>query len=98
MAKMIPFRLCFTGLAVGVTSLYYLSRNHEINRIKNLKFSFDMIFQVGWRAVVAAIVGDVASRKLFVNYQKVTENKVANNEIKKIMRTFPNTRPMLAPH
>jgi hypothetical protein len=95
---MIPLRLCFTGLVVGATSLYYLSRNHEINRVKNLKFSFDMIFQVGWRSVVAAIVGDVVSRKLFVNYQKITENKISKNEIKKAMRTFPNARPMLGPH
>ena len=65
---MIPLRLCFTGLAVGLTTLYYLSRNHEINRIKNFKFSYDMIFNVGIRAAGAAILGDVVSRKLFINY------------------------------
>ena len=47
---------------------------------------------------MAAIVGDVVSRKLFVNYQKITENKISKNEIKKAMRTFPNARPMLGPH
>ena len=57
-----------------------------------------MIFNVGIRAAGAAILGDVISRKLFINYQKITEHKVASNELKKVMRTFPNARPMLAPH
>ena len=41
---------------------------------------------------------DVVTRKLFVNYDRVVEHKVANNEIRKIMRTMPNARPLLMPH
>ena len=50
------------------------------------------------RAIPAAIVGEVIGRKLFVNYNKITEHKVATNEVKKIMRTMPNARPLLMPH
>ena len=66
-----PLRLAFAGLAMGVTSLYYISRNHEINRIRNLQISFDLIANVGARAVVAGIAGEVVARKLFVNYFRV---------------------------
>ncbi len=77
---------------MGATSLYYLSRNHAINRIKRMKFSIDMMFNVGTRAIFSGIVSDVVARKLFVNYDRVLENKVATNEIKKRCRIFSRTR------
>ena len=98
MSKMRLPRLFLITAAVGASSLYYLSRNAEINRIRQLKISFDMLFNVGVRAVPAAIVGDFIGRKLFVNHKKQTAHRVASNEIKKMMRTFPNARPMLMPH
>ena len=88
----------FNGLAVGAFSLYYLSRTNEINRIKRMSFTIDMMVNVGVRAVVAGVAADVCTRKLFVNYNKVAAHKVASNEIKKIMRTYPNARPYLAVH
>ena len=87
-----------TAAAMGVASLYYVSRANEINRIKNLKFSIDMMVNVGARALVAGVLADVCTRKLFVNYEKITKHKVASNEVRKIMRTYPNARPYLAPH
>ena len=98
MSKQRPARLFLMTAAVGISSLYYLSRNAEINRIRQLKISFDMLVNVSVRAIPAALAGDFIGRKLFVNYKKQTSHKVANNEIKKIMRTFPNARPMLMPH
>ena len=95
---MIPLRIFFCATAMGLSSLYYLSRNHEINRIRNLKFSIDMMLNAGTRAVGAGIVMDVVTRKLFVNYDRVVEHKTAKNEVSKIMRTFPNARPYLMPH
>ena len=88
----------FNACAMGFFSLYYLSRHHEINRIKRLKFSLDMMVNVSARALLAGVVSDVITRKMFVNYDRLTEHKVANNEIKKIMRTMPNARPYLKPH
>ena len=95
---MIPLRLFFCAFAAGASSIYYLSRNHEINRIRRLKLSVDMMVNVGARSVLAAGVADVVTRKLFVNYDRVVEHKVAKNEVSKIMRTMPNARPYLAPH
>ena len=85
-AKLIPLRMTFNFLAAGIFSIYYLSRNHEINRIKNLKISFDMIVNVGSRSALAFVVSDLFTRKMFVNYDRITQHKVANNEIRKIMR------------
>ena len=98
MAKQAPLRLIFNTLAMGTFALYYLSRNHEINRIRQLKFSVDMIFNVGVRSLLAGVVADQISRRMFVNYERITEHKVANNEIRKIMRTMPNARPYLKVH
>ena len=95
---MLPLRLFFISLAMGASSLYYLSRNHEINRIRRLKFSVDMMINIGARSVLAAGVTDVVTRKLFVNYDRVLEHKVAKNEVSKIMRQMPNARPYLMPH
>ena len=83
---------------MGAYSLYYLSRNHEINRIRRLKFSIDMMINVVSRSIVAGIATDVVTRKLFVNYDRVVEHKVAKNEVSKIMRQMPNARPYLAVH
>ena len=90
--------MIFNAMAMGVASLYYLSRHNEINRVKRLVFSLDMIANVGARALVAGVCADVVSRKMFVNYGRLTEHKVAVNEVKKIMRQAPNARPYLAVH
>ena len=95
---MIPLRMALNGLAMGGFALYYLSRHNELNRIKRLKFSIDMIINVTARSLLAGVAADVCTRKLFVNYNRVTEHKVATNEVKKLMRTFPNARPLLMPH
>ena len=88
----------FNACAAGVAGLYYLSRHNEINRVKRLVFSIDMAVNVGSRALVAGGVADLCTRKLFVNYDKLSAHKVATNEIKKIMRTYPNARPYLGVH
>ena len=98
MSKQIPARLFIIGLSAGAASLYYLSRNAEINRIRNLKFSFDMLFNVGARAAGAAFVGDLVGRKMFINYRKLQQHKTAKNEVSKNMRFMPNARPHLMPH
>ena len=98
MSKQLPLRMFFNAAFMGFAGLYYLSRHNEINRIMRLKFSIDMIVNVGSRVALAGIVSDVATRKLFINYQAVTEDKVARNEVKKIMTTFPNAKTLLMPH
>ena len=85
-------------MAIGASTLYYISRNHEINRIRNLQISFDLIFNVGARAVVAGVAGELVARKLFVNYFRLQQDKVARNEIKKAMRQMPDAKPYLLPH
>ena len=97
-AKQIPIRMFFNAAAMGVAGLYYLSRHNELNRVKRLVFSIDMAVNVGSRAIVAGVVSDLFTRKLFVNYDKLTAHKVATNEVKKIMRTYPNARPYKAVH
>ena len=86
MAKQIPARMFFNALGMGVASLYYLSRHNEINRVRRLVLSFDMMMNVGARALIAGVAADVVTRKLFVNYDRLTAHKVAVNEVKKIMR------------
>ena len=56
------------------------------------------MFQLTGRAVVFGVAGDLMGRKLFVNYNKIMQHKMAKNEVSKIMRTFPNARPYLMPH
>uniref|UniRef100_A0A7S3FTC7 Uncharacterized protein n=1 Tax=Strombidium rassoulzadegani TaxID=1082188 RepID=A0A7S3FTC7_9SPIT len=98
MAKQLPVRMFFNAVAMGVFSLYYLSRHNEISRIKKLRFSVDMVVNVTARALFAGVVADFFTRKLFVNYYRIKQHKVANNEIRKVMRSMPNARPLLMPH
>ena len=83
---MLPLRLFVCGLAAGGASLYYLSRSHEINRIRRLKLYVDMIVNVGDRYILDDGVDDVVKRKILVNYERVVEKKVEKNEVRKIMR------------
>ena len=98
MSKQLPARLFFNALFMGFAGMYYLSRHNELNRLMKLKLSFDMMFNVGSRVALAGIVGDLFTRKLFINYQRVTEDKVARNEVKKIMTTFPQAKTLLKVH
>ena len=98
MAKQMPVRMFFNGLAMGAFSLYYLSRHNEIARIRRLKFSVDMVAQVSVRAIGAGFIADFFTRKLFVNYDKIRNHKAAHNEIRKVMRSFPDAKPYLKVH
>ena len=98
MARKLPIRLLFNALAMGAAGFYYLSRHNEINRLKRLVFSIDMMVNVGSRALVAGVVSHYVTKNLFVSQRRLTEHKVAENEVRKIMRQAPNARPYLAPH
>ena len=98
MAKQLPVRMFFNALAMGAFSLFYLSRANEMARIKKLKFSIDMMVNVGSRALLAGVVSDLVTRKMFINYDKIRNHKAANNEIRKVMRAMPNARPYLKVH
>ena len=76
-AKMIPFRMAFNGLSVGAAALWYLSRHGQVNRLMKMKIDIDMILNVTVRGLAAGIVSDVVTRKLFVNYDKISRHKAA---------------------
>ena len=90
--------MAFIGIAVGAFTLFFLSRHNEINRVRRLKFSIDMLVNVGARSALAFVVSDLFTRKLFVNYDALTKHKTGVNEVKKIMRTYPDAKPHLRPH
>lgn len=66
-ARCIPFRMAFNGLAAGTAALYYMSRHQELGRAKALKITFDMVFNVAVRTLLATVIADQVSRRLFVN-------------------------------
>ena len=98
MAKHLPLRLAFAGAAFGFSAFYYISRHHELNRLRRLKISVDLIANVGARGLLAGVAGELVARKLFVNYNRITQDKCARNEIRKVMRTMPDAKPHLLPH
>ena len=57
-ARCIPFRIAFNGLAAGGMALYYMSRHNEVGRVKALRFSFDLAFQVFGRVLLTTVVAD----------------------------------------
>ncbi len=83
---------------MGGSILYYLSRHNEFGRAKALRITLDLAANCVGRAMVTGIVADAVSRRVFVNYLNLKKHKIANNEIKKIMRTMPDAKPHIAPH
>lgn len=71
-ARCLPFRVVTNSMAVLGISLYYMSRHHEIGRVKKLRISPDLIFQVTLRAALTFVVADQISRRMFVDYRKMT--------------------------
>ena len=69
-----------------------------MGRVKGLKITFDMIFGVGWRCAIAGVVAEQATRRMFVNYSIIKKHEMAEYEIKKIMRTWPDPYPMVELH
>ena len=57
-ARNLPFRFAFNGLAVGGMIVYHLSRHNQFGRVRALSISFDMVFGVAWRSLIAAGVAD----------------------------------------
>ena len=66
--NLIP-RTIFTSGCVGATAVYYLSRQNQLGRVKGLKITFDMVFGVVGRCLLAGVVAEQVSRRFFVNYQ-----------------------------
>ena len=97
-ARNIPFRVIFNSLAIGGTAVYHLSRHNQFGRVRALSISFDMVFGVAWRSLIALAVADQFSRRLFVNYVALRKHEMAEYEVKKVMRTWPNPKPHVAPH
>ena len=73
-SKNIPFLLLFNAAAMWASALYYLTKNNEMNRIKYLSISLDLVFGLVWRMALAGVVADQASRRMFVNYHKLREH------------------------
>ena len=97
-ARNVPFRLAFNGAAAAGAALYYMSRHNEVGRVKALKLTFDLAFQVFGRVALTLVVADQISRRMFVNYLALKKHQMADYEIRKVMRTWSNPRPFLAPH
>ena len=97
-ARNVPFRLIFNMAAMGTMTVYYLTRHNEVHRIRNFSISLDLVFGLGWRLALAGVVADQASRRMFVNYEKLRQHKIAENEVRKIMVKFPNGKTLRAPY
>ena len=93
-ARNLPFRMAFNGAAVGSAVIYHLSRHSQMGRARALSFSFDMVFGVAWRAALVGVVSDQVSRRMFVNYIALRKHEMAEYEVKKVMRTWPNPKPV----
>ena len=97
-ARNVPFRLMFNLAALGAAASYYLTRNNELHRIRTFSISLDLLFGLGWRLALAGLVADQASRRMFVNYDKLRQHKFAENEVRKIMVKAPNAKTLRAPY
>ena len=97
-ARNLPFRFAFNGSMAGLAAMYYLSRQNELARVRAFKISFDMVFGMAWRSLIAVVVADQVGRRMFVNYDKLKFDEIANNEVRKVMRTMPNAKPHYMPH
>ncbi len=90
--------MLFNAAAMGASAIYYLTKNNEMHRIRYLSISLDLVFGLGWRMAIAGLVADQASRRMFVNYEKLRQHKMAEYECKKIMVKFPDAKTLRAPH
>ena len=72
MSKQIPLRMFFVSLCIGGSSLYYMARHGEMNRVRNLNISAELMINIGARGALAFVIGDYFARKLFINYDRVT--------------------------
>ena len=97
-ARNVPFRMAFNGLAAGTSAIYFLSRHNQLGRVRALSISFDMVFGVAWRCAFTLLVADQFSRRAFCNYVALRKHEMSEYEVKKVMRTWPNPKPMVAQH
>ena len=60
--------------------------HNEIHRLRTLSISLDLVFGLAWRLALTGVVSDQISRRMFVNALKLKQHKMAEYEIKKVMR------------
>ena len=97
-ARNVPFRLLFNAAAMGASAIYFLTKNNQMHRIKHFSISLELVFGLGWRLALSGLVADQASRRIFVNYEKLRQHNMAVNEVKKIMVKVPHAKQLRAPH
>ena len=94
----LPLRMMLTGGACGLSALYYITRHNELHRIRGLSISLDLVFGLVWRLAITGLATEMVTKRLFVNYDRLREHKMAEIEIKKIVRTWPDPKPYQMPH
>ncbi|CDW83091.1 UNKNOWN [Stylonychia lemnae] len=97
-SRNIPFRMLFDLGAIGGSAVYFLTRHNQLNSVKTLSISLNLVFGLTWRVLFAAVISDQISRRLFVNSYKLKQNQMANYECRKIMVQWPNAKQLPAPH
>lgn len=57
-----------------------------------------MVFSVYWRFLLGFIVGERIGSRFFTNQAAIFRHKTAVNEVRKVMRTVPNAKPVSMPY
>ena len=83
-ARNVPFRLLYNLSGIDAMSIYYLIPHNEMHRILSFSISLDLIFGLAWRCAIAFFVADQASKLMFVNYEKLRELRMAENEVREL--------------
>ena len=91
-------RLIMNTAVAGLWGVYFLRRNNELHRIFRLSISAELVIALTWRTALAGYVSDRIASRIFVDHNRIRRHKMANQEIRKIMRTFPDAKPYLKPH
>jgi hypothetical protein len=91
-------RWAFNMGVTGIWIAYFLRRNSQTSKLLNFRVDLEMMFAVSWRSIVAVLVADRISNRLFKNKEALLRQRMARNELRKTMRTVPNARPYVLPH
>ena len=88
-------------LGYGIGSLwmvYFLRRYNQLDRLRKFRISGDMVVSAYSRFLLGLLIGDRFAAWFFCDYKAIWCNKAASYEVRKIMKTWPDTKPFVPFH
>ncbi|CAI2383807.1 unnamed protein product [Moneuplotes crassus] len=94
-----PIPRFILGYGLGALwGAYHLRRNNQLHLLFKFRITGDMVIGFYSRLLTGYLIGDRIGARYFCNYRLIFCHKVADYEIRKMTRQWPDAKPFIPIH